>query len=600
MTYKGLFLIAIAGLLVAHCEANGQTRSVESVKTEFFRTYLALNPEDATELGYHLADGKFTDFSPAGIKKQKEFFSRMLLLLDQVCKEERLTENESLDIQMMLTLARHMLHSLREFRFLGNITLTAFPRKVLATQIVRADTIFSRWISIRDRIRGIPAFLDVQQQNLSKGKSVGKYPGKYSYDDVIGSIQETPTFFDDLHRTASHCLLKVTPEDPTKLLFLQTLKSACGIAADSYKRHLDWISRNVRPDSNFSYGRVRYLRHMREVFGIDETPEELVNTAWQELNGFMIQLSRLLNVVTPSDIGPAIRHLRSLQQSVPSDTGYYSLKDNVILHYDSLSAKYRTFLLAHHFIEFLDGKMGIIEMPVGMSASPPGANWPALLLDNNSTGYFTVNFKAGLPISMAPVLEVHEEGHYIQSRKWQEIFRKDTTPVRFFQISDESNVISGFWGQAINVEGYAHFLEGLMLRSAYYESNAERVEALSALALRAVRVIIDVGLHAQGMSVEEAAKLLYTYGMLETLDGARDQVTKRYALMPAQAMTYMVGRIQIEKLSEEWLKRNPSMTLSDFNRIFFSFGPVPPRMITKLMLHQPGNDIKTGAYGKSK
>jgi uncharacterized protein (DUF885 family) len=123
-----------------------------------------------------------------------------------------------------------------------------------------------------------------------------------------------------------------------------------------------------------------------------------------------------------------------------------------------------------------------------------------------------------------------------------------------------------------------------MIDQGLYTDPEERLEAWAGQSLRAARVMIDVGLHTKGMTLDQAAVVLYEKGLAAaTLEDAARDVRGRYALMPTQAMTYMVGRRQIEQLRDAWIGKNASRPLSEFHRAFLSYGPLPPKSIRRLM-----------------
>src|SRR5690606_9021026 len=67
----------------------------------------------------------------------------------------------------------------------------------------------------------------------------------------------------------------------------------------------------------------------------------------------------------------------------------------------------------------------------------------------------------------------------------------------------------------IMVEGWALYCEQLMEESGYYDSVEERLFQLVNLLWRAVRVVLDVGLHTRGMSAQEAVEYMVRHLPIE-------------------------------------------------------------------------------------
>ena len=65
---------------------------------------------------------------------------------------------------------------------------------------------------------------------------------------------------------------------------------------------------------------------------------------------------------------------------------------------------------------------------------------------------------------------------------------------------------------------------------------------------RALRLVLDAGLHSKGMTRQEGLDLLAEYAW-DTSDVARKEMT-RYQSGPGQASAYMIGQLTIQKLRE--------------------------------------------------
>ncbi|KXJ22647.1 uncharacterized protein LOC110252025 [Exaiptasia diaphana] len=91
---------------------------------------------------------------------------------------------------------------------------------------------------------------------------------------------------------------------------------------------------------------------------------------------------------------------------------------------------------------------------------------------------------------------------------------------------------------------------------------------------RALRLIVDTGLHNKGFSREKALKFFADYAW-DTSDGASKEVT-RYQSDPGQATAYMVGQLHIIKLREYATKKlGKKFNLKDFHFYLLSQGSAP-------------------------
>jgi len=77
---------------------------------------------------------------------------------------------------------------------------------------------------------------------------------------------------------------------------------------------------------------------------------------------------------------------------------------------------------------------------------------------------------------------------------------------------------------SLNVEGYANYVERLMLDAGFYKSREEELEAMVGLTHRAARVMSDTGMHAMGMNLDAAARTLYDKGFERDSSRRVDQI----------------------------------------------------------------------------
>ena len=159
--------------------------------------------------------------------------------------------------------------------------------------------------------------------------------------------------------------------------------------------------------------------------------------------------------------------------------------------------------------------------------------------DGSRPGRWRINAGTEPPQPRAPLegTAFHEviPGHHLQIAIAQE--RPDADPVtRYFGFS-------GFW------EGWALYAERLAIDMGLYSSDLYRIGELGAQALRAARLVVDPGLHVLGWSRERAIDYLLAHTPESRL--TIESEVDRYIAGPAQATSYMVGRLEIERLRAE-------------------------------------------------
>lgn len=136
------------------------------------------------------------------------------------------------------------------------------------------------------------------------------------------------------------------------------------------------------------------------------------------------------------------------------------------------------------------------------------------------TGMTTLYLHEGIP------------GHHFQISLAQE-----NTSLPSFQRFDGNNAF---------VEGWALYAETLGYPMGFYTDPKQHWGTLDDEMLRAMRLVVDTGLHAKGWSREQAiAYMLANSGMGRT-DATAE--VERYIAMPAQALSYKIGALTIQRL----------------------------------------------------
>jgi uncharacterized protein (DUF885 family) len=109
----------------------------------------------------------------------------------------------------------------------------------------------------------------------------------------------------------------------------------------------------------------------------------------------------------------------------------------------------------------------------------------------------------------------------------------------------EIHPIGRYFGNSGYVEGWALYTERLADELKLFSSDVERLGMLSDQQLRAVRLVVDSGIHTMGWTRKQAID----YMLAHTAEGERDAASEidRYIIYPGQAASYMLGKIEIRK-----------------------------------------------------
>lgn len=184
-------------------------------------------------------------------------------------------------------------------------------------------------------------------------------------------------------------------------------------------------------------------------------------------------------------------------------------------------------------------------------------------------GVFFVNTAdpRGRPRCTAEAVAFHEAvpGHHLQLALAQEL--TDLPPLR-------RTYLAGSY-----VEGWALYAERLADEMGLYSGDLARLGMLTEDACRAARLVVDTGLHAFGWSRRRAVEQLRAATALA--DAEVEQEVDRYTAEPAQALTYLTGRLEFDRLrrhAESTL--GPRFRLPAFHDAVLTHGALPPTALT--------------------
>jgi uncharacterized protein (DUF885 family) len=180
-------------------------------------------------------------------------------------------------------------------------------------------------------------------------------------------------------------------------------------------------------------------------------------------------------------------------------------------------------------------KLDIRRVPKFTEAGAPGGYYEPGTLDGTRNGAYYINLRdtAEVPSWTLPTLTFHEgiPGHHLQGSLAMENHLPLIRKVQWF---------SGYG------EGWALYAEQLAVEMGMYDNDPlGHVGQLHDSLFRAVRLVVDSGIHSKGWSREQAIK--YYVETLGDQDASATTEVERYCVWPGQACSYMLGKL-------DWLR----------------------------------------------
>ena len=159
------------------------------------------------------------------------------------------------------------------------------------------------------------------------------------------------------------------------------------------------------------------------------------------------------------------------------------------------------------------------------------------------------------------------------------LYLHEGAPGHHFQISlaqenEDLPAFMRFGGTTSFVEGWALYAETLGNEMGFYEDPWARYGTLQDEQLRAMRLVVDTGIHSKGWTREQAIDF-----MLENSGMTRTEVVaevERYIAIPSQALAYKIGALKIQELRERaQTELGDAFDIKDFHAQVLNTGGLP-------------------------
>jgi uncharacterized protein (DUF885 family) len=352
-------------------------------------------------------------------------------------------------------------------------------------------------------------------------------------------------------------LRNVVVDDPEKSLFWQPVKAMpesigepdrsrltaafrSAIAEEilpAYARLADYIEKEYVPAARTSVGwsampdgPAWYALQVRTTTTTDMTPEEIHQLGLAEVARIRGEMEAVMRQVGfKGDLHAFFKHLEN------DPRHYFKTSEEVVEGYTALKQRIDA-LLPKLFDDFPKADYEVRAVEPFRAQGSAGAFYQRPSQDGKRPGIFYVNthdLKAQPKYGME-TLSLHEAapGHHFQ-----------------IAIQQELSDLPQFRRYAFNVayvEGWALYAESIGKELGLFTDPYQWYGRLSDEMLRAMRLVVDTGLHTKGWSREQAIEYMLDNSSMAEFDVVSE--VERYIVTPAQALGYKVGQLRISAI----------------------------------------------------
>ena len=568
---RTIIFFFLTAALVTSCTQQTSHEKLHELMQKYHEQSLQMNPMSATFQG----DARYNDYLPNYLDdevmaSQKAFYTNTLNALNSI---------DTNDLNEQDQLSKKVLQWECETTLMG----MEFP-----TELLPIDQMWTLQLSIGQLAAGSSAqpFVTVADYNnwLSR---VDDYVAwlKSAKARMKEGIMQDVVLPKSLIRKVVPQLQAMTEPDLDKNIFYKPVKnftedftaaqkdSLSAAYADmvtnkiipAYQEVADFMDstyleagRNSSGFDAYSFGEDYYNYAIRLYTTTDMTADEIHQLGLSEVKRLRNEMEGVKSQVNfKGDLNAFFEHVRTLPKLMPFDDPKEVI-DNFNAIHDKMKAKVDALFELQPKTPFEVRRVEAFREKSAAAHYNPGS------LDGSRPGVFYV-----------PIPNVKEYNIFSD----EDLFLHEAIPGHHFQISlqQEDTSLPDFrktlWYSAYG-EGWALYCESLGEELGLYDDPYQYFGMLSAEMHRAIRLVVDTGIHTKGWTREQA--IAYSLANEAEPEYAIISEIERYMANPGQALSYKIGQLKIRELramAEE--KLGDAFDIRAFHRIVLESGCIP-------------------------
>jgi uncharacterized protein (DUF885 family) len=509
----------------------------------FIDELVAISPMTATSLGLPGSDHLWDDLSPAGHRQRLDMARRYRAAL-----EEHLGDSDPDQRHAAVVLAGYLDTQIEEYESgdylldLGHIYCSFTVVRDLLDIMPRDSAV--AWSNIAARLATIGEPLAGWRGLLAEGVGHGQVVARRQVESVIEQAEDLAGPESRLLSMLAHAEVQGFASDELEAGVSEARKAAAETA--------EWLRNEYLPHAveEDGVGRERYVRAAEAFLGMVIDPEETYSWGWEEVARLRAEMERVANEI---DLDRSVEEVIEVLETDPARS----------VDRDAFPAFVQQRLDAA--VADLDGPHFDVPEPgktVTVNLAPPGGAlgaWyvqPSADWERPGSVWYALGERTRIPVWQEVSTAYHEgfPGHHLQAA-----MSLDQSE----HLSKTHRVLIWYPGYG---EGWALYAERVMDELGYFELPEYRLGMLASQLLRAVRVVVDIGMHlgygipdhaplhgGEPWSFERAVDYLDRIAH-QPRDIAVSEV-KRYLGWPGQAITYKVGEREILDIRQQLEKR---------------------------------------------
>ncbi len=555
---------------------------LDSIAANYYEQYLKLYPLEATAQG----DTRYNDLLPININEESisgeiVFYNSVQDQLKKV-DYEKLSDDKKvvfdvLDFTLKDKIERYAYHpEYIPFTQFGGLPLD-FPLlgSGQGSQPFKTEKDYDNWLR---RMEKFPDWIDAAIENFKTGINQNVVLPQKLVVKMIPQMNAEEIITKDFEKNIFSGPVKNFPKnftDAQKQKYTTLYKDAVSKKiVPAYTKMGTFLEKEYLPKSRLTdgynalpKGKDIYAYYVKSWTTTNLNPEEINKIGVQEVNMLRAEMEKVKQQVGFSgSLEEFLTHVKSDPKAMP-----YKTNTEVIAAFNGILKKIEPKLKS-------------------MFSVTPKTPFEIRQTEKFREASASAEYVQGTPDEKRPgifYMPLPDPTKFNVTSGMESLFLHEAIPGHHYQVSlqQENENLPKFmrfgWFGAYG-EGWAHYCETLGPEFGLYTDPYQKMGYLSDQMLRAVRLVIDTGLHTGTMNRDQA--ISYFLSNVAYDEASATAEIERYMAIPGQALSYKIGSIKIRELRDKYQKQlGNKFNLAKFHDEILSQGCLPLSVLERKM-----------------
>ena len=556
-------------------------QAVGALAERAIREHWDFLPTAGSRIGLHEYDGRLPDFSGGHIRRRVEELHQTLAQLSALPSDpasngiaDHEARMDQLNRSLLELFLRRELFNLEEMR-----TLETNPQRQVG-YIGVGSYVQRDYAPLPDRLRSATSALRQVPDFLATLDTLTETElGEPVRDMAVRAYRGMASFYETGLSDAAEQCAAIAPDVAAEF---NAAREAASAAVSEFAERL--ASRKVRPD--FAIGSRLYQRMLSVGEAADTPLSDVLSIGQANLEQNLRRLDEAAARVLSQLGAPG----KSVREAVAMVSASHPTAESLIPETRDMLEDIRQALIDHDIIglpseercqvtetpSYMRYAFAAMDSPGGLEQVATEAFYYVTPVEPDWTPRQQEEWLSNFNYHTLKVISIHEvyPGHYVHNLH---------NRYGHTQHGRELSLINRVATSYAFTEGWAHYTEEMMLETEYGRDNPALwlTQLLEAL-VRNCRYLCSLGMHTQGMTLDEATRFFQAHAYMEEHPAYQEAI--RGTFDPGY-LNYTLGKLMLLKLRQDWRRQEgPAYTLRRFHDDALSWGAPPVPLLRAAML----------------